>query len=153
MIPRKPSPTRSLDGGALVSRVTPLAIINLCGGNSSTGRAPDCGSGGCGFDSRFPPQFLVRRKLPGDSYFGCSNRVKLCLGFVCGPVAQLDRASVFGTEGWGFKSLRGRHFELHRRKELPASSRSDHAMARSIPLIQFPFFWYDANLPFPRSLR
>jgi hypothetical protein len=26
------------------------------GGNSSTGRAPDCGSDGCGFDSRFPPQ-------------------------------------------------------------------------------------------------
>jgi hypothetical protein len=26
------------------------------------------------------------------------------------PVAQLDRASVFGTEGWGFKSLRVRHF-------------------------------------------
>jgi hypothetical protein len=26
-----------------------------------------------------------------------------------GPVAQLDRASVFGTEGWGFDSLRGRH--------------------------------------------
>jgi hypothetical protein len=25
-----------------------------------------------------------------------------------GPVAQLDRASVFGTEGWGFDSLRGR---------------------------------------------
>ena len=23
-----------------------------------------------------------------------------------GPVAQLDRASVFGTEGWGFESLR-----------------------------------------------
>jgi hypothetical protein len=22
------------------------------------------------------------------------------------PVAQLDRASVFGTEGWGFESLR-----------------------------------------------
>ena len=30
------------------------------GGNSSTGRAPDCGSDGCGFDSRFPPQnFLL----------------------------------------------------------------------------------------------
>jgi hypothetical protein len=28
------------------------------GGNSSTGRAPDCGSDGCGFDSRFPPQNL-----------------------------------------------------------------------------------------------
>src|SRR5215475_6774156 len=26
-----------------------------------------------------------------------------------GPVAQLDRASVFGTEGWGFEPLRGRH--------------------------------------------
>jgi hypothetical protein len=29
------------------------------GGNSSTGRAPDCGSDGCGFDSRFPPQILL----------------------------------------------------------------------------------------------
>src|SRR3982074_3089863 len=28
-----------------------------------------------------------------------------------GPVAQLDRASDFGSEGWGFDSLRGRHFE------------------------------------------
>ena len=28
-----------------------------------------------------------------------------------GPVAQLDRASVFGTEGWGFESLRGRQLE------------------------------------------
>ena len=26
----------------------------------------------------------------------------------CGPVAQLDRASDFGSEGWGFDSLRGR---------------------------------------------
>ena len=26
-----------------------------------------------------------------------------------GPVAQLDRASVFGTEGWGFEPLRGHH--------------------------------------------
>lgn len=25
--------------------------------------------------------------------------------FLYAPVAQLDRASVFGTEGWGFKSL------------------------------------------------
>ena len=25
-----------------------------------------------------------------------------------GPVAQLDRALVFGTKGWGFESLRGR---------------------------------------------
>jgi hypothetical protein len=33
-----------------------VAIIKDGGGNSSTGRAPDCGSDGCGFDSRFPPQ-------------------------------------------------------------------------------------------------
>ena len=32
----------------------------------------------------------------------------------CGPVAQLDRASVFGTEGWGFDSLRGRHAMIRR---------------------------------------
>ena len=24
----------------------------------------------------------------------------------CAPVVQLDRTSVFGTEGWGFESLR-----------------------------------------------
>ena len=33
-----------------------------------------------------------------------------------GPVAQLDRASVFGTEGWGFEPLRGRQYlplEIH----------------------------------------
>jgi hypothetical protein len=29
--------------------------------------------------------------------------------FENGPVAQLDRASDFGSEGWGFDSLRGRH--------------------------------------------
>ena len=40
-----------------------------------------------------------------------SGRVKLDFIFrrPCGPVAQLDRASVFGTEGWGFEPLRGRH--------------------------------------------
>jgi hypothetical protein len=31
------------------------------------------------------------------------------IGNLFGPVAQLDRASVFGTEGWGFEPLRGRH--------------------------------------------
>ena len=28
------------------------------------------------------------------------------------PVAQLDRASDFESEGWGFKSLQARHFLL-----------------------------------------
>jgi hypothetical protein len=38
------------------------------------------------------------------------HRCKLLLDreFHCGPVAQLDRASDFGSEGWGFDSLRGR---------------------------------------------
>jgi hypothetical protein len=41
-----------------------VAIINVGGGNSSTGRAPDCGSDGCGFDSRFPPQnYSFRQRL------------------------------------------------------------------------------------------
>ena len=29
----------------------------ICGGSSSIGRASDCGSDGCGFNSRLPPQF------------------------------------------------------------------------------------------------
>src|SRR5580698_3564358 len=33
-----------------------IAIIVVCGGSSSTGRASDCGSDGCGFNSRLPPQ-------------------------------------------------------------------------------------------------
>jgi hypothetical protein len=32
----------------------------------------------------------------------------ICLAFRQAPVAQLDRASDFGSEGWGFKSLRAR---------------------------------------------
>src|SRR6185312_17475136 len=33
-----------------------IAIIEVRGGSSSIGRAPDCGSGRCGFNSRLPPQ-------------------------------------------------------------------------------------------------
>ena len=45
------------------------------------------------------------------------RKIKDCFGVAIlpahhGPVAQLDRASVFGTEGWGFESLRGHHFFL-----------------------------------------
>src|SRR5258708_1657584 len=35
------------------------------GGNSSTGRAPDCGSDGCGFVSRFPPQIQKKNSPTG----------------------------------------------------------------------------------------
>ena len=55
-------------------------------------RAPDCGSGCRGFKSRRPPH-------------------PFALAFAVGaPVAQLDRASDFGSEGWGFKSLRAHQF-------------------------------------------
>ena len=30
------------------------------------------------------------------------------------PVAQLDRASDFGSEGWGFESLRARHKTIYK---------------------------------------
>ncbi len=33
----------------------------------------------------------------------------MCCAIYQAPVAQLDRASVFGTEGWGFESLRAYH--------------------------------------------
>ena len=36
-----------------------------------------------------------------------------------GPVAQLDRASAFGAEGWGFDSLRGRHSTSRFRSSQP----------------------------------
>ena len=38
----------------------------ICGGCSSIGRAPDCGSGRCGFESHHPPQTTVGdRGCPG----------------------------------------------------------------------------------------
>ena len=38
----------------------------ICGGCSSIGRAPDCGSGRCGFESHHPPQTMVGdRGSPG----------------------------------------------------------------------------------------
>src|SRR5215472_8982892 len=37
----------------------------------------------------------------------CSRSCRIAECF--DPVAQLDRASDFGSEGWGFDSLRGRH--------------------------------------------
>ena len=57
------------------------------------------------------PIFLVRTQAScGDSRLGCPPSEARLLGDFenRGPVAQLDRASVFGTEGWGFDSLRGR---------------------------------------------
>ncbi len=90
-------------------RPTQVAIITSGGGNSSTGRAPDCGSDGCGFDSRFPPQ--VFKSLPDGPVGKCVRRGDPFLFENCGPVAQLDRASVFGTEGWGFEPLRGHQYQ------------------------------------------
>ncbi len=57
------------------------------GASSSIGRAPACGAGCYGFEPREAPHFPFPRAL----------------------VAQLDRASDFGSEGWGFESLRAYH--------------------------------------------
>ena len=46
----------------------------------------------------------------GETIDGRGQRLKLVVKFeASGPVAQLDRASDFGSEGWGFESLRARH--------------------------------------------
>ena len=53
------------------------------------------------------------------------------------PVAQLDRASDYGSEGWGFDSLRGRHFFLDvARAPSPAKSRRSHSLPRQQPRAQ-----------------
>jgi hypothetical protein len=50
---------------------------------------------------------------------------------VSDPVAQLDRASDFGSEGWGFDSLRGRHFNreglAHDRRDSGSDGREETA--------------------------
>jgi hypothetical protein len=44
----------------------------------------------------------------GDAVWTGRARLLVCGGFGRAPVAQLDRASDFGSEGWGFDSLRAR---------------------------------------------
>jgi hypothetical protein len=70
------------------TRLTRLTPLVHCGASSSIGRAPACGAGCYGFEPREAPHL-----------FSPHNAL----------VAQLDRASDFGSEGWGFKSLRAYH--------------------------------------------
>src|SRR2546423_1107567 len=59
------------------------SFASLYGGCSSTGRAPDCGSGRCGFDSHHPPQltsntlsgYEIREGQLGSR--GCRHRLRL----------------------------------------------------------------------------
>ena len=60
-------------------------------------RAPDCGSGGCGFKSRLSPHFV------GGEPSGIGSRKDA-------PVAQLDRATVSGTVGQRFEPSQAYHF-------------------------------------------
>ena len=48
------------------------------------------------------------------------------------PVAQLDRASDFGSEGWGFESLRARHLSLAPRFASSISMNPRHAAALAL---------------------
>ncbi len=65
-----------------------LYRARIDGGHSSIGRAPDCGSGGCGFKSRCPP----------------IRKVYACRQYAL--VAQLDRAPDFESVGRRFESCR-----------------------------------------------
>jgi hypothetical protein len=61
-----------------------IGTAEVCGGSSSTGRASDCGSDGCGFNSRLPPQcFSELQSLP------CRSRAVK-------PVAPLFRVLAVG---------------------------------------------------------
>ena len=42
---------------------------------------------------------------------------RMIRGTIVAPVAQLDRASDYGSEGWGFKSLRVHHLESNEPQE------------------------------------
>ena len=66
------------------------------GGNSSTGRAPDCGSDGCGFDSRFPPQNFPRGDAPPDR--GWIRRVAYLAADLLSELADLFIIPISGIE-------------------------------------------------------
>src|SRR5713226_3273122 len=52
-----------------------------------------------------------------------------------GPVAQLDRASDFGSEGWGFDSLRGRQRCLRKFQPAFQQPAASFLLAESVPVI------------------
>src|SRR5262249_7803796 len=59
------------------------------------------------------------------------------------PVAQLDRASDFGSEGWGFDSLRGRHCSLLTTSFLRGvKKQSSGRFATSNPLLHTCMSWH-----------
>src|ERR1022692_2902814 len=63
------SKTLHVPGKAILTSANGNCYNQRGGGNSSTGRAPDCGSDGCGFDSRFPPQIFPARGASVDADF------------------------------------------------------------------------------------
>ncbi len=92
------------------TRLTRPIPLMHCGASSSIGRAPACGAGCYGFEPREAPHFFHARAL----------------------VAQLDRASDFGSEGWGFESLRAYH-------SIPCYSKQNGqvSLSRYLPFIVF----------------
>ena len=72
-----------------------------------------CGHDFCAPDrQRFAARFLGAKFLKKKLAIGLQKGILTCLIKVYGvaPVAQLDRASDYGSEGWGFDSLQARHF-------------------------------------------
>ena len=69
------------------------------GGNSSTGRAPDCGSDGCGFDSRFPPQnFSWRGSARSLAGLGWTAERRLSLHIRHNP--RIRFRTILGSASW-----------------------------------------------------
>ena len=68
--PPRPTPLAYATGGGVSLRVSAaeslLALLD--GGCSSPGRAPDCGSGGSGFETRQPPHYSLVMTI---TYGGC----------------------------------------------------------------------------------
>jgi hypothetical protein len=67
--------------------VEPQIVVLVVAGSSPVGHPPS-----------------ARLRGAGPAAWGAISNFK----FLCVPVAQPDRASDFGSEGWGFESLQAR---------------------------------------------
>jgi hypothetical protein len=85
--------------------VEPQIVVLVVAGSSPVGHP----------DSQIPNAKLQIARLGSNSLgVGASD-----LGFATVPVAQPDRASDFGSEGWGFESLQARIFQIGRITDPP----------------------------------
>jgi hypothetical protein len=80
--------------------VEPQIVVLVVAGSSPVGHPPNF---------RFSTAILDLESEDGQSLCSIGN-LKSQISNLTVPVAQPDRASDFGSEGWGFESLQARHF-------------------------------------------